>query len=105
SGLRGPSRILQGSANCRREVRPSRGDWPVFLPFGVLLAPEDERPQLIASNDIHGAVFVQIRGQYRRAHAGTRVDQLRLKPRSSRCFGIATRLIPVKNRATEWIGI
>src|SRR5579859_4634501 len=70
-----------------------------------LLSPEDEGAQLIAGDDIDGPVFVQVRGQYSRTHAGTRINQLRLKARSSGRLGITNRLIPVENRGTERIGI
>ena len=49
----------------------------------MTFAPEDERPQLIAGDNIHGAVFVQICGEYRRTHTGTSVYQLWLKSCSS----------------------
>ena len=75
----------------------------LVLLSGVFLTPEDDRPQLSAGDHIHRTVFVR---SVASTVEPTRncVDQLRLKPRSSRCLGIANRSIPVQNRGAERIG-
>src|SRR5579863_586032 len=67
--------------------------------------PKDEGAAIGGSDDIDGAIMVQVDRREVRSHPRTVVNQLRYKLGAAGRLRIAHGSIPVQNRGTVWIGI